>query len=647
MTKQEFYEEIKKSGFLEENPIINKKITAKSDSNSNNILNLSQDGQNVNPEFRQYFAGTEYFAKNNCTYMNICDKRGKTERLLCNFVAIINEEITVDDGLEIHKIFKVAGKHEQGYDLPVITVPENPFLSMNWIIGKWGARCIIEPGQAVKDRLRHCIQKISKNTSNKTIFKFTGWNFYNNRWIYLHSGGAIGASNIEVSLDGRLKNYKFPEKCNLIYKNAEEMFEEFTNCAPKKVILPLLAFVFLTPLNEFLRHTGIEPKFIIYLLGKTGCGKSTITAILLSFFGNFSGTELPMSFMDTANSIVSKAFTLKDVLTCVDDYKPSGKYDMSAMDKTAQQLVRSYGERTGRQRLKSDSSEMKQKYPRGNAILTGEQIPRIEESGMARMLILEIESGDVNFNKITQMQENVRNNAYSSIMKMYIQWLQKVFLDENEEIFIELLRENFIEYRDRFRNKLGKIVHPRIPDTLAFLKIGYNYFLEFLHLEKCKMNLRTKEFDEILENLAKMHSEISLADKPTVKFITTLKDMITSGTVRIQEKNQQYVGTNTDTNKPLIGYRDDEFYYFLPKITYNQVCRFYAGQGENFPTTQAALLKQLAEESFIAYEKGRNTLIKQINSNIRARFIWFHKKKFDDFGGISENEVTAVTNNDK
>jgi hypothetical protein len=344
--------------------------------------------------------------------------------------------------------------------------------------------------------------------------------------------------------------------------------------------------------------------------------------------------------MDTANAIVSKSFAIKDSLLCIDDYKPSNRRDINRMDNTAQNLVRSYGERTGRQRLKSDSTDIRQKYPRGNAILTGEQTPNIGESGTARMIISEIKSGDVNFDVIAKLQKNARNNVYSGLMRAYIERLQKIFLNENEEFFIEILRNDFEKFRNHFYERLNKTVHPRTPNILSFLKIGYKYLLEFWGLKGKEKDLYEKEFDNILIDLAKEHSAFSVADKPTVKFISTLKDLITSEAVRII--NIDDFPDNSE-NKPLIGYHDDNFYYFIPSVTYNQVCNFYSRQGENFPTNQNALLKQLAEEGFIKTEPGRNTLLKRINHKKQGRYVHFYKNKFDNFGCMSGNEVTEVT----
>jgi hypothetical protein len=62
--------------------------------------------------------------------------------------------------------------------------------------------------------------------------------------------------------------------------------------------------------------------------------------LFLSFFGKFSSNDLPFSVGDTANSIISNTFAMKNKLVCVDDYKLSGTMDMRKIDNTAQALLR-------------------------------------------------------------------------------------------------------------------------------------------------------------------------------------------------------------------------------------------------------------------------------------------------------------------
>ena len=92
------------------------------------------------------------------------------------------------------------------------------------------------------------------------------------------------------------------------------------NISKPEVMYPLIATVFLCPLNEFFRKVGYEPLYLLFLVGRTQTRKSTLAALMLSFFGEFSASTLPCSFKDTANAIEKKGYILKDTLNVVDDY---------------------------------------------------------------------------------------------------------------------------------------------------------------------------------------------------------------------------------------------------------------------------------------------------------------------------------------
>lgn len=133
--------------------------------------------------------------------------------------------------------------------------------------------------------------------------------------------------------------------------------------------------------------------------------KSTVAAMFLSFFGNFSNTDLPMSFRDTANSIIHSSFALKDVLTCIDDYHPTGRKESDAMKATMQALARGYGDKAARNRLTADIQLRETRPPQGNAIVTAEFAPDIGESGTARLFCVEMKPGELDLPSLTMIQE--------------------------------------------------------------------------------------------------------------------------------------------------------------------------------------------------------------------------------------------------
>ena len=381
--------------------------------------------------------------------------------------------------------------------------------------------------------------------------------------------------------------------------------------APKEVILVLLAFTFLTPLIEFLRQAQCMPKFVLNIIGSTGTRKSTMAALFLCFFGIFSAENLPMSFRDTANSIIQNAFTLKDVLTCIDDFHPCGRDDERKLTGTMQALVRSYGDRTGRGRLRKDSSPMESRPPLGNAIVTSEFPPDIGESGTARYFLLELKDGDVNLDTLSLFQQYAEQGVLRRAMFAYTEWIKKKFLqaEKIEKGFVKMLKKSFTAYRSDFI-QTGISCHGRVPEIAAELRIGMKLFLQFLEEHKVITEFIAKnldgEFKEILYRLAQRQSENIKSDKPSVVFVKKHYALIESGAVAVTRKDLS-IGEDPYPRN-FVGFEDEHYLYLNKDIAYRHVKVLCNEQGESISLTSKALLKTLAEDDLIKTFQGSNTV---------------------------------------
>ena len=434
-----------------------------------------------------------------------------------------------------------------------------------------------------------------------------------------------GLADTNVSLSGKLDRYEFIEEYT--EKDIAKAFHLMNyDVAPKEIIYTLMAFTFMSPLNEFLHRANCEPKFVLFLLGKTGTRKSTLSALFLSFFGKFTSSDLPLSFRDTANSITHHAFTLKDVLTCIDDFHPCGKQEETKLTSTAQSIMRSYGDRTGRGRLKSDATPMDSRPPQGNAIITAEFPPDIGESGTARYFGLELKSGDVNLSMLSMLQKEASEGILQKTMYAYTKMISN-FANADEKKFVGSLAESFRIYRNEF-NKQNIQCHGRVPEIVANLRIGMKMFLLFMKEHKviddeaCS-NIES-EFFEILCVLAKRQSENIEQDKPTHKFIRKLYALIDSGSAVIINRNFE---PNVTPNN-LIGYEDDDYYYLNKTAAHRAVKKLCDEQGESFTITEKGLLKALAEEKLINTADGQNTKSVRIGGKTK-RVVCLIKSKSD------------------
>ena len=564
----------------------------------------------------------KYRIKGKRLYETVAGKNGSFERLLCNFVPWITAEITLDDGAETTTWIRMRGIHESGRPLPEIELSAAELAGFNWLAQRWGMDCILEVGKTVKDCVRHAIQTTAAGAEKKTVYAVTGWKNINGKWMYLMPGD----EEITVNLPDKMSGYGMERKCDpLDIQTAASLL--WQSVAPEEIMLPLLSFTFLSPLNHFLKAAGCEPKFVLFLSGKTGSRKSTLAALMLSFFGKFTASELPLSFRDTANSILHNAFSLKDVLICIDDLHPSSRQEEQKMNGTAQAVMRAYGDRTGKGRLRADSTPMESRPPQGNAIITAEFAPDIGESGTARYFALELKEKDVDLETLTAFQKEAANGTLQRCMFAYTEWLRESFLfsDESVQKFQKYLHSRFLFYRDSFRSN-GIHCHGRVPETVAHLQIGMEFLLRFLYergsFAEDWCNEIAERFQQILYQLAAKQAESIDEDKPTHVFIRKLFSLLESNQAHLLDRNVvNELGFGT-----CIGYQDDEFLYLYNEVAHKLVRKFCEEQGENFSVSSKSLLKALAEEGLIQPGATQNTRPLRIGDK-QKRVVYLYREK--------------------
>ena len=127
------------------------------------------------------------------------------------------------------------------------------FLPYIWLIERWGADCVLEPERSIKETVRHAIQLTTENAEKIHVYHVTGWKHIDGKWEYLLPNDG----KYDVSLRGKLSRYEKATDWKISdLSSAFSMTSEFS-FAPDEITLPLLAFTFLTPLNEFLHWLSL------------------------------------------------------------------------------------------------------------------------------------------------------------------------------------------------------------------------------------------------------------------------------------------------------------------------------------------------------------------------------------------------------
>ncbi len=428
-------------------------------------------------------------------------------------------------------------------------------------------------------------------------------------------------TNIEVELEHGFENYHLPEP-----STPEEIVEavrfswHFLDTAPMRITAPLLAAAYAAPLSEI-----VVPDFTIWLYGGTGSFKSTICAVVLSHFGDFSEFSLPLSFESTSNALERSLFLAKDVMTVVDDWRPGvTQADSGDMDRKCQRVLRAVGNRQGRGRM-TERTTLRESYPpRGMVVVTAEALPEgpAFQSAAARAISINLSWEDVDLEKLSKMQEH--KEMLSLAMAGYIQHLASRY----DELARELPDHRKL-LRERKLRPLLEGAHPRTPSNAVVLVIGLqqlrDYSISIGAMDETEAYKKYREARDGIVEAAKAHSEATSGGDPASRFIDTMRSLFESS--RIYVKNRETEEEPPDCQRlgwekwgaddsekgyyspynaaDFVGWADEEYLYLDKDAAYAVVSRFAQRGGLPFGIKPRALWDALARSKMSIVDAGR------------------------------------------
>lgn len=542
---------------------------------------------------------------------------------ISNFITYVDKKITYNNGNDTNTYYQVN-----------CVILDNPFITLkpqlvdadkyskgNYILGSpWDKYAIIRSGRGNPDKIREVTQIFSKKTmEEETVYAHTGFRRINDKLCYLYHGGVIGnVQNINVDLSkDNLQHYCFT---NIKAKTKEDEFKEavkaiqlsysILDVADYSITVPLLSTIYLAPITSILKEEDILMDYILFIQGKSGTRKSSLSAVGLSHFGKFNRDTFPCSFRDTTNSIEKKAYILKDTINVIDDYNPEifGNAKLATIEK----LFGMYGDRSGRTRMMSNGSDLKNAYTaRGIAIITGETFPEVHQSRVARSIITNIEPSSINLSKLSYIQENIEQLSYA--MRKFIE-----LIIYNEEIFRTTIKSKFKE----FMSSTSLSVHGRTNEISSILKLGFYLFAEFLLtykiIDETKLNNLTSNAYDTIDELVKQQSKQIEELDPSTMFFNAFEELLSTQAIyvdRIENRHQQVTFPPNNPRSELVGYYDiiKDCYYLFPQKIYCLMVKFYKDSNQTFPLNEKNLWKYLNEKGYLyRTDKSRYTVQRMI-----------------------------------
>lgn len=571
-----------------------------------------------------------YFIDNNgnlCRWKQLKD--GFIDERLCNFDAKITREVILDDGHTTEQFFEISGRRGN-VPLKSVQIRTKEFQGMNWIIENWGNQAVIEVGQAKKDFIRHYIQTQSGNVRRHTIYCHTGWRLIDGKWCYLSGNGAIGGGPdicVDLSRKHLAEKYALP----LLPENEIDAIKtslSLLDVADRRITIPLYSLVLLSAITTLLKPM---PMFSGgYLYGHTGIRKTALACLFNSHFGDINPERL-MNFESTGNSIIAKMSILKDCLMILDDYRPThDRNDALKMESIAQRAIRLSGNRATRERLNPDSTLKQSGEPQGMILITGEELVKLP-STLARTMVLEIGQGDINLDRLTELQSKAYLLPHA--MTSFILWIKENMQD---------IRDGFYPRYVQLRAKAASgNIHGKLIEQVAYLQYAMALITSWMQEKGILSELQAKDLEvetwQILNEQVKRQSTIMEHGDPLNSFFEMFTTWITQGKIRIDDKDGLLDRFKGSVAGEFLGYYDDLYFYLLPAALWNYLQRYCIAQGEHFPFSKHTFYKMLKDRRLIETDRDRSTKTERIKGEPKKVL------KILRQGVYPEKAVTAVT----
>jgi hypothetical protein len=554
-----------------------------------------------------------------CLYI----RRSNKVELLSNFTLEFEKKIIEDDGQNRKYKYRMKCILAGSKETTTMDVTNNDLMSDKWISKKLDIRYIVTNYKIFK----RYISSIAKNINIQTEFTHCGWRKIGNKYVYLHGYGAIGSRHpsLKSSTD---KNLEIDPQLSDIdsLNSALSMLNISTDLSKT---LPLFLYTHLAVMKALFIEAGAEPKFVLWIHGKTGSFKTTISKLFFNIF-NRSKSYLTGSFKDTNTAIEIKGFEHKDCIFLIDDFYPEeSSSQKEKMKHIASDILRYYGDGI----CKSRSTPTLQKnieFPqRGLAAITGEDTFG-SASDVARYIGIEVQPGDYNANLLSLHQRTPLN--FSTHMYYFIEWVA-----DNFESIVYTIKSSFPKYRDEF---IKEFSHKRFCEAMATFALTADILGQYINV-KHTHHYKTSpisfafinEWQKIMVSIISKHDNSIKELNPAIMYLTALQELLATNKCKLHILNETF-----STNANIIGYMDQSYYYLMPKTAFSQILNFWKCQDKTLPLGEKAIYKVLDELGIIrsSVEGG------EIKRTIKYCFDGYQRKRYL---AIDINKMNTILSN--
>ncbi|OBR66492.1 hypothetical protein A7K91_03340 [Paenibacillus oryzae] len=314
------------------------------------------------------------------------------------------------------------------------------------------------------------LRSLSKDMVEIINVERSGWHCFENDWVYIHSGGTIGTTNKNVQLAD--KDFMLKIDKDIATKEAFLESLKMLDMLEPKLTHALFSLVLVSIITSPLIENGLAPQFSIWVEGRSGMGKTSLTKMFTQIFENPKLVHV-YDFKKDINKTVMN----RDCVSIIDDYGVAKtKRTVDLTNEKIEKLIRDIGDR--------DLAANFTLRPEGMVLFTGEKFITMSNADITstagRVVRVQMDNlfdkkqvATFDPLKVERFNYYEKTPFLSTSIADYLKWIS----EKLNSHFIDSYRRDF----DYNRNYYSMITdaHSRQKDSFAHLTVAFNFYLAY------------------------------------------------------------------------------------------------------------------------------------------------------------------------
>ncbi len=367
----------------------------------------------------------------------------------------------------------------------------------------------------------------------------------------------------------------------------------------KAVLHTMLTYAHAGLLTELFVAAGQPIRFLLFINGKTGSMKTTVSKLLFAPMLP-AERQIAATFKSTDAGIESVMGTYKDLVLLIDDMHPCQGSMRREMLQRLESLVRYFGDGVSKVRgtATMDAPQIGV-APQCLCTVTGEDTAG-SLSSLLRCLVVNVTPDTFSTDEVAKMQITEFQKNSDLLGSYFLDFVE--FTEDDYERLVEQIRVRCSEWRVELSQKYPAL---RLVDMAAQLLTVLEIECQWL----TQRGIDIKTVEQIMRDgsqgvlsTVSMSLEVAAKQEPALVFLRTMYDLMNTGELDIALNSEVYV-TDMDTKD---GYKHNGYIVFNPSRLYEKVTAELRDRREPFVLSYDQTWHALYETyAILKIEKGK------------------------------------------